>query len=178
MSQTLGSPIRETRGVQDSTSKSDPPRSAPTTPSLTGPWNFESVVRHLETTEIPIRLATLSPRGPTVQSLWFEYRLGSIWCATQSDALVVRRLQRDPRCGFEVARDQPPYRGVRGLGIADILSEPGPEALERLLSRYQFSDTKLAAWLMSRSDGEVAIRITPKEITSWDFNRRMKSGKS
>lgn len=142
-------------------------------PSLSGPWDFASVKQHLERTAIPIRLATVGPKGPTVQSLWFEYREGSIWCATQSDALVVRRLRQDQRCGFEVAGDRPPYSGVRGLGVANILEGPGADVLDRLLHRYQFSETGLAAWLTSRAASEVAICITPKEMTSWDFKKRM-----
>ena len=173
MGLVAGQPIGNTWGVSPADTSSDLTDAEAKAPALTGPWDFDAIIRHLETTRIPIRLATMSPRGPAVQSLWFEYRSGSLWCATQSDALVVSRLRRDPSCGFEIAGDQPPYHGVRGFGVAEILTGPGPEILERLLNRYEFADTKLANWLMSRADDEVAIRIRPTEIASWDFRGRM-----
>ena len=56
------------------------PRADPiTAPKITGPWNLDAVVRHLESAEIPIRLATNAARGPAVQSLWFEFRQGAIY---------------------------------------------------------------------------------------------------
>jgi len=84
-----------------------------------GPWSVAEVESYLAETVVPLRLACVSSRGwPQVVSLWFEYRDGALWCATQRTARVATQLARDERCGFEVAPCEPPYRGVRGQGLA------------------------------------------------------------
>lgn len=125
---------------------------------------------------IPLRLATHDAMGyPLVMSLWFLYDDGEIWCATNAQARVLRFLANDPRCGFEVAGDKPPYRGVRGRGQASLHPEKGGEILKRLLDRYGIeSGSKLATMLLSKIDQEVAIRIVPDRFSTWDFSQRMK----
>ncbi len=133
-----------------------------------------SVEAFLESTVIPVRLATSGSAGPLVQSMWFLWRDGRLWCATQDSAVVVHRLEADPRCAFEVAGDLPPYRGVRGQGVAEVIRADGEGVLTDLLHRY-FGGTGsgLARWLLSRADSEVAIAIRPDHMTSWDFRSRM-----
>lgn len=144
---------------------------------ISGPWSKEKVREHLERTVIPIRLGcTASSGNPLVLSLWFVYRDGALWCATQPDAAVTKHLRKNPRCAFEVARDEPPYRGVRGRGTATIVPDEGANVLRQLLERYQGgTDTPLARWLLSRAEHEVAIRIQPERLTTWDFTERMQS---
>jgi hypothetical protein len=46
--------------------------------------------------------------------------------------------------------------------------------LLRLIDRYLGKrDSGFAAWLISRSASEVAIRLEPDWVTSWDFGKRM-----
>jgi hypothetical protein len=143
-------------------------------PVTSGPWGPDQVLDHLHQAVIPIRLATVGRSGPMVQSLWFDVHDTHLWCATQADALVVRRLREDPRCGFEVAADAPPYRGVRGTAAVTIVPDAGGAVLRRLLERYLGGTTSdLARWLLSREATEVALRITPRTVTSWDFTARM-----
>jgi hypothetical protein len=146
-------------------------------PRLAGPWSEADVRRHLETSEIPLRLACATPSGhPLVLSLWYLWRDGALWCATPSDAALVRHLRRDPRCGFEVAGERPPYCGVRGRGPAAIEPARGEEVLRSLLRRYQGGeDGRLARWLLSRVGREVAIRIQPERMVSWDYRERMRA---
>jgi nitroimidazol reductase NimA-like FMN-containing flavoprotein (pyridoxamine 5'-phosphate oxidase superfamily) len=136
------------------------------------------VHRHLEASEIPLRLACATRSGqPLVLSLWYLWRDGALWCATQAQAALVGHLRRDPRCGFEVASERPPYCGVRGTGRAAIDPSRGEEVLRALLRRYQGGeDGPLARWLLSRAASEVAIRIDPGRIGSWDYRERMRAG--
>jgi hypothetical protein len=133
-------------------------------------------VRYLEEIRIPLRLAAVTESGwPLVLSLWFMLRAGSLWCATQGTAKIVRHLEADPRCAFEVAPEQPPYRGVRGRGRATIHAERGKETLEVLLHRYLGGTTSpLARQLLAKCDTEVAIEIKPITIFSWDYTNRMR----
>lgn len=122
---------------------------------------------------IPLRLATAGT-FPLVQSLWFTFDGSSLWCATQADSVVARRVQRSANVGFEIASDMPPYRGVRGTGTASLDDTRGPEVLGVLIDRYLGAEpTSLGDWLLSRADNEVAIRIDGLTVTSWDYSARM-----
>lgn len=142
---------------------------------VSGPWDETQITRYLQQTAIPVRLATSGVQAPIVQSLWFLFDDDALWCCTRSDALLTQRLRRNAACGFEIAGDLPPYRGVRGTGVADIHSpDRAAEVLPQLIDRYLGDrDLPLATWLMSRLDDEVAIRIGSLRVTSYDFTTRM-----
>ncbi|MGA9170607.1 MAG: hypothetical protein WBZ20_10745 [Nitrososphaeraceae archaeon] len=87
--------------------------------------------------DLPIRLACLSMSDwPAVVSLWYVYTDEKIYCATQSTAKIIRYLRRSPKCGFEIAGNRFPYRGIRGYGNASILKEKGENILRVLLQKY------------------------------------------
>ena len=143
---------------------------------MSGYWTETQIAAFMVESQIPLRLAVQDATGcPLVMSLWFLYDDGAIWCATNAKARVLSYLTSEPHCGFEVAGDTPPYRGVRGKGRASLHPEQGGEILKRLLGRYGVdSSSKLAAMLLSKIDEEVAIRIAPDRFSSWDFSPRMK----
>ena len=142
---------------------------------LQGCWSGNEVAAHLDDSIIPLRLAVHDSTGsPWIVSLWFLYEDGAIWCATNAGAKLVSYIKEQSQCGFEVAGDLPPYKGIRGKGSTTLVPERGGEILVRLLKRYGIeSDSMLARSLLSKIDEEVAIRITPGRITSWDFTTRM-----
>jgi len=97
-----------------------------------------------------------------------------MYCATPQNAKVVACLAQEPRCGFEVAADQPPYCGVRGRALAKIDEYRGLEILERLLVRYLGgTDNSLAKGLLTRPYPEVAIQLEPQSSYTWNFSSRM-----
>ncbi len=138
-------------------------------------WSTETIEQFLSETVIPIRLAAADAGGsPTVMSLWYLYSDRSLWCATQQDARLVAMLREHDEVGFEIAGDTPPYHGVRGQGRAELSTEQGPAMLEELIDRYLGRrDSGLARWLLARRDDEIAIRIRPTWLTSWDYRERM-----
>lgn len=135
------------------------------------------IEQYLNEMRIPLRLACATASGwPLVLSLWYMFEDGHLYCATQASARVVGYLQRDGRCAFEVAGDLPPYRGVRGQATAVILPDRGVEILTRLLERYLGGlDNAFAQKLLSRQTPEVALRLTPVNLSTWDFTKRMQS---
>ena len=135
------------------------------------------IADYLERARIPLRLACVSGAGaPAVLSLWYLPDEGRLWCATPARARVVRWLERDPRCGFEVSENEAPYRGVRGQGRARLEPSRGAEILRRLVRRYLGSDeTPFARWLLAREEPEMAIGIGIERLTSWDFEERMQA---
>ena len=141
---------------------------------VSGPWDLAQITRWLQDARIPVRLAVLAPRGPLVVSLWYHFDGDVMWCATRRGADVVAHLQADRRVGIEVAPDLPPYRGVRGTGRAEVVTERGPDMLDRLLDRYLDQvNAPLATTLRANADDEVALRISALSLTSWDFSGRM-----
>ena len=122
----------------------------------------------------PLRISVLGPKGPLIVPLWFVWQDDRIWCASQGSSLVVRALQADPRCAYDVSTNDMPYRGIRGRGNARCLPEAGASVLEQLIDRYQVNrESQLSRWLLSRCDSEVAIEITPVWQTDWDYSERM-----
>ncbi len=143
--------------------------------TLRGPWDRRQVSNYLSESLIPLRLAANMADGfPVVVSLWFLWDGTDLWCAMHESARLVAHLRRDERVAFEVAGDQPPYRGVRGQARAAIsAARDGHGLLTELLTRYLGgADGDLARWLLSR-EGELAIRVSPVNMSSWDYTARM-----
>ena len=138
-------------------------------------WNAEQVDQFLSEFRAPIRLAARTPTDdPMVCSLWFTYRDGELYCATQQDARIAQSLQADARVAFEISPNEPPYFGVRGRGLASISSEGAEDTLGELIDRYLGEDDAgLATWLRSRVATEVVLTIRPEWLTAWDFRGRM-----
>ena len=129
---------------------------------------------------IPLRFSCITNAGwPIVLSLWYVYKDGKIYCATQKDAKVIEYLQKNPKCAFEVAPDQPPYKGVRGQGQVKLRKDIAIQILELLIDRYLGNrDSSLAKLLLEKRDNELAIEITPINLFTWDYSKRMKDSSS
>lgn len=138
-------------------------------------WSADRIEQFLNEAKIPARFAFVARSGaPLVCSLWYLYQDGALWFATQRDARIVAMLEGEPRCGFEVAGDAAPYRGVRGQGRATLVAERGPAVLEQLVDRYLGTrESKFARWLLARQQQEIAVRLDFTWLTSWDFASRM-----
>ncbi len=125
--------------------------------------------------KIPIRVSFIkSADVPAVISLWYVCRGGKLYCASQKTAKIVSCLKKNPVCGFEIASDTPPYKGMRGEGTVRILNETGSYVLDLLLEKYVGEgESTLSKFLISNSKTEVAIEITPSKIFTYDYSKRM-----
>ncbi|MGI9290892.1 MAG: pyridoxamine 5'-phosphate oxidase family protein [Gammaproteobacteria bacterium] len=138
-------------------------------------WNEAEIESFFADCVIPITLACKAGNGsPLVCSLWYMYDEKALWCATNASASIVKCLTENPECGFEVAPQDMPYRGVRGQGRVTVSSEAGMPVLLRLIDRYLGTrDSEFSQWLVQQATDEVALRIDPHWFTSWDFTNRM-----
>jgi nitroimidazol reductase NimA-like FMN-containing flavoprotein (pyridoxamine 5'-phosphate oxidase superfamily) len=123
-------------------------------------------------------LACLSTSDyPTVVSLWYVYIDKKFYCATQNKAKIVRYLRCSPKCGFEIAGDRFPYRGIRGYGNASILKDRGEDILRMLVQKYLKGKetSRLYKLLLSKKhlQNEVVIEIEPVSMYEWDYKERM-----
>ena len=136
----------------------------------------DEISRSIPDSKIPIRIAFMKSNSlPAVVSLWYVCKGGKIYCATQKTAKIVSYLKKNPLCGFEIAADKPPYKGMRGEGTARILNETGAYVLDLLMDKYLGEKkSALSKFLKDNSKTEVAIEITPKKIVNYDYSKRMK----
>ena len=127
-------------------------------------------------TKIPIRIGFTKPNGaPSIISLWYIDIDGKIYCATQKSAKIIHYLKNQPICGFEIAGDQPPYKGSRGEGIVRIIPSKGSEILNVLIKKYLGEkESTLSKFLKEHSKNEIAIEIKPTKIVHYDYSKRMK----
>ncbi len=134
-----------------------------------------NVYEFLTNSLIPIRLSCINALNwPITISLWFLYKDNKIFCATQKSAKIVEYLSKNERCGFEVASDNPPYKGVRGYGNATLDEENGKEVLDLIIKKYlKDTNSSLAKFLKSRNENEIAIEIEPQNMFSYDYSNRM-----
>lgn len=141
-----------------------------------GPWSANRIETYCRDATIPLRLACVARSGyPVVMSLWYLYEDGNFWCAVQADSKLAQHCRRNPRCGYEIAGDTPPYCGIRGTADVEIIPDAGATILGRLIQRYLQSDqSELAQWLLSRSATEVALKISPRRVFTWDYGKRMR----
>jgi hypothetical protein len=140
-------------------------------------WDAGRIESFLSQSRIPARIACNAGRGfPLLNSLWYEYFEQSIWCATHETSAILGFLQRDPRCAFEIAANEPPYRGVRGQATVTLSREGAGPLLERLIARY-LGDTNpaLASWLLGRADQEYVLQLRPTWLSAWDYSPRMQA---
>ena len=138
--------------------------------------NSEEIDKFMSDSKIPIRIAFMKDAGvPAVISLWYVCNDDKIYCATQKTAKIVSYLQKNPICGFEIAADKPPYKGIRGEGNVQILNETGEYVLEFLIEKYLGEkESVLSKFLRDNSKTEVAIEITPQKIFNYDYSKRMR----
>lgn len=151
---------------------------SPEPPLLRGPWSSTEVAAYLRATVAPLRLAFPTSSGfPAIVSLWFLYDHPHFWCAVPSSSFVARCIVEDSRCAFEVATNEPPYRGLRGRALVRVAAREGEAVLRQLIDRYLGDDeSRLAQWLLSRKGNEVALRPEPVVMTCWDYTERMLEG--
>ena len=146
--------------------------------TVKGHWSQAQIDEYLQATTVPLRLACIGGDGfPRVVSVWFSYLEGKFYCVSHRDSKLIALLRGNDRVGFEVAPNEPPYCGVRGQGVAQLSELGGGEALAQLLERYLGgAESRLADWLLSRSDEELLISIEPRRLFTWDYRERMEGG--
>tara|TARA_B100000674_G_C37832504_1_gene911233 strand:- start:99 stop:554 length:456 start_codon:yes stop_codon:yes gene_type:complete len=142
-------------------------------------WNRQQLKKFLDSSKIPIRVSVLDGEYPLICSVWFEYLDGKLIIVSHQESKLAKTLVRQKKCGFEIASNDPPYRGVRGK--ADVVSELGTseEILRRVIQRYLGeTNQRLASWLLSRVKHEMKFTLHPKWVTSWDYGERMEKAQS
>ena len=142
-------------------------------------WSQKQLKEFLVSSKIPIRVSVLDGEYPLICSVWFEYLDGKLIIVSHRESKLAKTLVSQRKCGFEIASNDPPYRGVRGK--ADVVYELGTSevTLRRIIQRYLGETNQgLAAWLLSRVKHEMKFTLHPKWATTWDYSQRMEQTQS
>ena len=136
-----------------------------------------SIIEYLKEINIPLRLSCLLPSGhPIVLSLWFIYEPhdNTLICVSSESSKLIGYLRSNPKVGFEIASEVPPYCGIRGYGKVTLQPDHDLKLMNQLYLKY-FSNkaSKLFGFLNSRSTQEFQIIIKPSKIYEWNFKERM-----
>ena len=138
-------------------------------------WPLAKIETYLVEAALPCRLACVTEAGfPHVTSLWYLYRDGELLFSVQRSAMISSWLSENPKCGFEVAVNEPPYVGVRGRGTASVAPATDDTVLRSLIDRFLGEENPdLARWLLSRTATEITLSVRPQWLTAWDYGKRM-----
>ncbi|MDG1444659.1 MAG: pyridoxamine 5'-phosphate oxidase family protein [Pseudomonadales bacterium] len=144
--------------------------------SKSSAWPRDQLVSYLSQVAIPMRIATYGEEFPSICSVWyfFDPDRDVLLCASHKNSLLVKQLLKNDKCAFEIAPNDPPYKGVRGRGRVILTRVGVEETLHKLIGRYLGdSNDSLARWLLDRKDDEYVLELSPSWITSWDYGHRM-----
>ena len=139
----------------------------------------EEAERFLES-KLNLQIATIDEKGePNIQPVWFYYDKdeGKLLVLTSKVAKKTQNLSNRPTIYFSIDDENPPYKGVKGKGIAAVVEDPNlivPQA-EKISMKYLGTlDHPAAKEMADRSkNGEgVLVKISPKFFSTWDFGKR------
>ncbi len=139
-------------------------------------WSESDVRAFLSSSTIPMRIATNTGSYPTLCSVWylFDEQQGDLLCVSHEKSQLVSDLMVNQKCAFEIAPNDPPYFGVRGKAVVTLSKSKALETLTTLLPRYLGgTESGLAQWLIGRIEEEYVLRLSPVQLTSWDYRERM-----
>ena len=139
----------------------------------------EEVERFLES-KLNLQIATIDEKGePNIQPVWFYYDKdqGKLLITTSKLAKKTQNLRRKPTIYFSIDDENPPYKGVKGKGIATIVEEDPnrivPQA-DRISIKYLGTLDHPVAKMIT--DGAmkgdiVLVEISPKFFSTWDYGK-------
>jgi len=140
--------------------------------------NKEEVERFLES-KLNLQLATTDDQGePNIQPVWFYYDKDGekVLITTSKLSKKTQNLRSKPAIYFSIDDENPPYKGVKGKGIATIVEDPnrtlslGNKISMKYLGTLDHPIAKMISEGSKRGDN-VAIEISPRFFSTWDYGK-------
>ena len=122
----------------------------------------------------PCTLCTHGPRGyPHAVAMWFDSDGESVWMTTYRKSQKAVNLRRNPKAAVSIESGvtYETLKGVMIRGDAEVIDEPEVvlNVLKRVHKKMYGAFPPGADEALRRQAGKrVAIKITPKRISSWD----------
>jgi nitroimidazol reductase NimA-like FMN-containing flavoprotein (pyridoxamine 5'-phosphate oxidase superfamily) len=136
------------------------------------PFTDEELAAFLN--EAPIaRLGTQNPDGTIhMTSVYFKYDDGYILMGTQDISHKIRNIKQNSQVTVLIDNQQPPWKAVIIYGEASLEYENVIEKRASIFERYMPAEDALeSAKGLAANFTSVVIRITPKQIISYDYSK-------
>ena len=138
----------------------------------------EEVEKFLEG-KLNLQLATIDEQGdPNIQPVWFYYDKDGekLWINTSKFAKKTQNILKRSTIYFSIDDENPPVRGVKGKGIANIIDDLKTVVPlgEKISLKYLGTlDHPIAKMISedSKKGGVVLVEINPKFFSTWDYGK-------
>ena len=129
--------------------------------------------------KLNLQLATTDDQGePNIQPVWFYYDKDGekLLITTSKLARKTQNLRNKPTIYFSIDDENPPYKGVKGKGIATLVEDPDKTVSQgdRISMKYLGTlDHPIAKMISegSKNGDNVVIEISPKFFSTWDYGK-------
>lgn len=107
----------------------------------------------------------------------YDKQSGKIYFSTQNTTRKARNLsQNSDKIYFSIDDENPPYKGVKGRGIARISEDIdwNDPIIEKIILKYLGTiENPFAQMLLedAKKGIQVVIEITPKFFSAWDLGK-------
>jgi general stress protein 26 len=138
----------------------------------------EEAEKFLES-KLNLQLATIDEQGdPNIQPVWFYYDKDGekLWINTSKFAKKTQNILKRSTIYFSIDDENPPVRGVKGKGIANIIDDLKTVVPlgEKISLKYLGTlDHPIAKMISedSKKGGVVLVEINPKFFSTWDYGK-------
>jgi nitroimidazol reductase NimA-like FMN-containing flavoprotein (pyridoxamine 5'-phosphate oxidase superfamily) len=124
--------------------------------------------------EAPVaRLGTHNPDGTIhMTSVYFKYDDGCILMGTQDISHKIRNIKQNSQVTVLIDNQEPPWKAVIIYGEASLEYDNVIEKRASIFERYMPAEDALeSAKGLAANFVSVVIRITPKQIISYDYSK-------
>ena len=129
--------------------------------------------------KLNLQLATIDEQGdPNIQPVWFYYDKDEekLWINTSKFAKKTQNILKRSTIYFSIDDENPPVRGVKGKGIANIIDDLKTVVPlgEKISLKYLGTlDHPIAKMISedSKKGGVVLVEINPKFFSTWDYGK-------
>ena len=140
------------------------------------PMTEDETVKFLAESKALLRLASIRRDGyPDVHVLWFTYFNDLIYTTTHKKTRKVENLRANSKVSFTIDLDTPPFKGVRGRGVAKLIDDENlsTKVLTNEIMKYIGNvEDPLAKHLLALAPDEYVIEIKPLYFATWDASKQ------
>ena len=114
--------------------------------------------------------------SPMIHPVWYYFDAAKtrLYFYTEPALKKAANIQRRNQVYFDVDSDRWPYKGVKGRGVARVVSrEEASPLASKILARYVKKGQPMTRSVLAkvRAGGYVVFEITPAYFTSWDYGK-------